>query len=752
MIIHYLEASGFRIIGEPLYINLPEEGRIGVLGQNESGKTTFFQAIECALYGLRRGSGPELDRKNLVTWGKNQAKLEIEFTSGQNRYNLRRTFGSNHLHKAKLMSVINGVKDRSSSITKLTAIERKIEDITGMDRDSFTKLVYIKQKDLDALKELAKSKREQLVNKVMGIEVFDDATDQVKKDATTLDGELENMELQLENVRKNKDDYEAKLNQKSELRTRIEELQPKLENKKDELDIAKALVSKYDWISDYNSTKDLDRSLKEQLEHVEKELKRMSELEEQTSKLKNSMDTYRPEIKALKAHDQKLSDIERRLEEAEADHEMLKTKKQEAIDRLGLPEKDLKLLSEDLQAQKSRRLMFTGGTAIGVLICVVLALLITIGLILGAVALFGLTAYFLTQYLKLDRLVTKNVEIEATNRQLRDQEDKVLGIQKEKASFTSQSAYKTSKDTKEKLDVILSQMKTEIGEETIEGAEALFRNTSAELSKLERADPEARKETIESQIQAKKEEIEELEETKPDSTDEIEYDKEQHTDLKNQCEIIQQEWSDIKEEIDNARGTIKQLEKDVSRLKPDFELFPQLEREVRERIESIKVLKMVRVQLSETSKELRNRVLPHARLIINQILPTLTGNRYSDFEITEDLKFKVHSNQAGGYKEREIFSGGTQDQFLIALRLAFTQSILDSRVMADKYSLLMDECISSSDEVRKQGIFEVLDAMKQTFSQIFIIAHEEIANYVDHHIVFERNNDGFTEIRSKSWA
>ena len=145
-------------------------------------------------------------------------------------------------------------------------------------------------------------------------------------------------------------------------------------------------------------------------------------------------------------------------------------------------------------------------------------------------------------------------------------------------------------------------------------------------------------------------------------------------------------------------------------------------------------------------------VLPHARLIINQILPTLTSDRYSDFEITEDLKFKVHSNQAGGYKEREIFSGGTQDQFLIALRLAFTQSILDSRVQADKYSLLMDECTSSSDVNRKQGIFEVLDAMKQTFSQIFIIAHEDIANYVDHHIVFERNNKDFTKIRSKSWV
>lgn len=739
-------------MGEALDINLPSEGRIGVLGQNESGKTTFFQAIECALYGLRKGSGPEADRKNLVTWGKNQTKLEIEFTSGQNRYNLQRTFNPKNIHKANLTSVINGVKDRSSAITGLTAIERTIEDITGMDRDSFTKLVYIKQKDLDALKELAKSKREQLVNKVMGIEIFDDASVKVKKDTSLLADELKSKELQLDMVRKNKEDYESKLDQKSTLQTQVEEQQPKLDVKKEELENAKALVSKYEWISNYNSAKDLECSLNEQLDQVENELARMSELEEQTARMKNSIDTYKPEIKDLESHSQRLSDLERRLEEAETSHERLEAKKQDAISSLGLPEQDLKLLSQDLPAQKSRRLMFTGAMVIGGLACVFVAFLTTVFLLGGAAILFALSAYFLSQYLKLDKLATKNVEIEAANIQLRDQENNVLELQDEKASLTSQSPYKTSQDTKDKLDIILNQMKTEIGEDTIDGAEALLRNTKNELSKLKQTNPQTRKETLESQIQSKQAEIKELEKTKPDSTDKVEYDKEQHIALKTQRENIQAEWSDIKEGIDNDTGTIKQLKKDLQRLMPDFELFPQLEEEVQAREERIKILKMVNFHLSETSKGLRNQVLPHARLIINQILPTLTSDRYSDFEITEDLKFKVHSNQAGGYKEREIFSGGTQDQFLIALRLAFTQSILDSRVMADKYSLLMDECTSSSDDVRKQGIFEVLDAMKQTFSQIFIIAHEDIANYVDHHIIFERNNNGFTEIKSKSWV
>jgi exonuclease SbcC len=738
-------------MGETLDINLPSEGRIGVLGQNESGKTTFFQAIEIALFGLRRGSGPDVDRKNLVTWGKDQARLEIEFSSGQNRYYLQRTFNPKNIHKAKLMSIINGEIDKSSAITGLTAIERNIEDITGMDRDSFTKLVYIKQKDLDALKELAKSKRKQLVNKVMGIEIFDNASDEVKKEVSLRTNELENMEIKFENVKKNKENYEFKLNQKSKLQNKIKEEEPRLVAKKKKLDISKTSVAKYEWISNYNSAKELECSLKAQFRQVENDLNKISEMEDQIIKLQKTLDVFKPEIKDFEYQYQELHELERRFTDEENSFEMLKVKKQEKIRKLGLVDRDLELLSQDLSKQKSQSLLVSGVTAIGGLIFVILAFLFTFIIFGAAIILFSTTIYFMNNYLKLDRLATKNVEIGAVNIQLNDQEKKVSNIEVEKEKFISKIFFKTSQEIKEKLDMILSQMEKEIGEKTIAGTETLLRSKKNNLSKLKETNPQNIKEKLGNQIKINQAEIQDLENRKPDSTDELKYTKEEHESLKKDCDIIQNEWNNIKEDIDHNRGILKQLEDDLLRLEPDFELFPQIKKDVDKVRENIKILNLVKFHLSETSKELRNKVLPHARLIINQILPTLTSDRYSDFEITEDLKFKVHSNQAGGYKEREIFSGGTQDQFLIALRLAFTQSILDSRVQADKYSLLMDECTSSSDVIRKQGIFQVLDAMKQTFSQIFIIAHEDIANYVDHHIVFERNNNGFTKIRSKSW-
>ena len=321
----------------------------------------------------------------------------------------------------------------------------------------------------------------------------------------------------------------------------------------------------------------------------------------------------------------------------------------------------------------------------------------------------------------------------------------------EQKDATADSPIKKADEANIRLNELSTILEQETRENSIEATEALLKSIKDQSNQLTLSNPNVIRKDLEKQIRLKQSEIEKLEKNKPEDIDKIEYAEDLHVASKAQVENLQNEHITLNSELGNKKGNLQQIEKDLGRLKPDFDSYPSLKDEVESTNKEINLLKRVNFELSETSKDMRNKVLPHARFIINNILPTLTSDRYSDFEITEDLKFKVHSNEAGGFKEREIFSGGTQDQFLIALRLAFTESILDSRVMADKYSLLMDECTASSDEIRKQGIFEVLSSMKETFSQIFIIAHEDIATFVDHNMVIERNERGYTQIKSKSW-
>jgi len=343
------------------------------------------------------------------------------------------------------------------------------------------------------------------------------------------------------------------------------------------------------------------------------------------------------------------------------------------------------------------------------------------------------------------------MDIISYNHQIDELEARLKQFQNELSTLQQQNRFDTSEQIDNSIKEVLSTIRDQTGQETLEGLKAVAQGLAIEAKRINASNPEQRAKDLLDEISRLKVELEELKNARPKMPDGLEYDSKTHEEAKRSFENVRDKYNESDIGIKTKSSLIEQLDSELNLLKPDFDFYSTLDGEVKSLENKIKILEMVNHELGETSKELRAKVIPHARYIINQILPTLTDGRYSDFEITEDLKFKVHSTEAGDYKEREVFSGGTQDQFLIALRLAFTQSILDSRVMADKYLLLMDECISSSDEIRRQGIFEVLDLMKGTFTQIFVIAHEDISSFVDHNIVLERNSHGYTEIRSKSW-
>ena len=752
MIIHRLKASAFKSIGDQISLELPEEGRIGILGPNESGKTTLLEAIEYSLYGLRRGRAAEENRENIVTWGKEEVRLEIEFTSGQERYLLRRAFDIHGGHKARLLPIVDGKEDSTNAISSLTEIEAKIGQITGMDRDSFTKLVYVKQKDLDALKELAKARREQLVNKVMGIEVFDDAVAKAKLDFTEIEKDLEKRQLELESVQRNAQAYEEKSSQKNRLQTEIADLRKLLQEKDAELGTTQNLLKGYDWLSSYASSKGLASSVEGQRSRIQQDVEAAADLKRQMETYQNLLVKFRPEVEKLERLRTAFSTLQSRLEQSQSAVSSLRARENEVAIRAGLTGKEREFLTQDPQARKQRQLVqFT----LALVLCVALIAIAAFSkqFIVGLLALLcGISAVkFYRTYQKIDRILGSSAEIRAVKTQLADETRRLHQVQREIDSLTAETGIKGLADADLVLSGISNEIKQVTGQTSIQAVDALRQNVHQRLKELAESDPAAKLQQLDHQLAEKTAEIERLEEAKPLSADNLQYDKDQHEKAKQTVETLRKEYGDLDGELRERLGTVSLLEADLQRLIGDFNRRPSLEADCKALGGRKKVLELVVRELGETSRELRGRVIPHASFIINQILPTLTDGRYSQFEITEDLKFKAYSGEARGYKEREVFSGGTQDQFLIALRLAFTQSILDSRVMADKYSLLMDECISSSDDQRKQGIFEVLQAMKKTFAQIFIIAHEDISNFVDHYIVLGRSQQGYTQIRSKSW-
>ena len=74
---------------------------------------------------------------------------------------------------------------------------------------------------------------------------------------------------------------------------------------------------------------------------------------------------------------------------------------------------------------------------------------------------------------------------------------------------------------------------------------------------------------------------------------------------------------------------------------------------------------------------------------------------------------------------KEVFSGGTEDQFLLSMRLAFALALLPEVKGMHPEFLFLDEPLASSDEERREGIIRLLKELQSRFKQIFIISHIE---------------------------
>ena len=136
------------------------------------------------------------------------------------------------------------------------------------------------------------------------------------------------------------------------------------------------------------------------------------------------------------------------------------------------------------------------------------------------------------------------------------------------------------------------------------------------------------------------------------------------------------------------------------------------------------VVKLSVKGLEQTSESLRNRVKPQVERYMGLILPVITSGKYKAVQLDEDYTVRVFDPEAGEFKPKEVFSGGTEDQLLLAMRLAFALALIPQAKGHNPEFLFLDEPLGSSDRVRREGILALLhQELSQNFKQIFLISH-----------------------------
>ena len=458
MIINNLAVEGFRIIGNRIEIEFPPSGAIAIFGENESGKSTLFEAIEFALFGLSHHS---LKKEDLLTWNKQKLDVTLKFTSKNKQWQIERSITGKGTHRAKLVRLENGSPVKDDEITNLSAVQDTIEELLDMDRDSFSKLVYIRQKELDTLKDLQKQSREKLINKVMGIEDFDKASEKLNEDRKNFNTQMELLDQELLRLEQDHNSYLQKKNRIEELENEISESNSFIEtNEKLEKQLEKEL-QKYEWLKNYEAKRSVLESKISEKNSIQEEKDEIITLKNKSGMYEKLFHEMEPDYTKVLEFSPKFEIIEKNLK---AEEERLEKQ------RVTTPPTNESTKKDETKPTSFKRIMIL---LISGIIGMILGL-IWIFLFIPGIILLIISIVYLVKYGRHGQTPDTNASSQILMAQLSEKQDRISEFRDALTKLQSESGFQSSEHINEEKIKINSRVKMETSLSSLGELRGLF--------------------------------------------------------------------------------------------------------------------------------------------------------------------------------------------------------------------------------------------------------------------------------------
>ncbi|MGB1110009.1 MAG: ATP-binding protein, partial [Gammaproteobacteria bacterium] len=111
------------------------------------------------------------------------------------------------------------------------------------------------------------------------------------------------------------------------------------------------------------------------------------------------------------------------------------------------------------------------------------------------------------------------------------------------------------------------------------------------------------------------------------------------------------------------------------------------------------------------------------REYLGSLLPLFTEGRYQHLKIDDSFAVQVFSLEKNDFVGLDDLSSGTQRQLILAIRLAMSQALVDSR-KTGKQTLILDEPFAFFDRDRMQQSLNTFAEFSPEISQIWVISQE----------------------------
>ncbi len=747
-----LQAQNFKKlkISKPLQLS---EGIILITGLNESGKSTILDAVLYALFGrvIRPSKMPS--NEDIISYGNGEAQVRLEFDIGEIRYRVVREVHKTRPNRATLVEVRpNGTtKTLASSVKDVTAeIERLLGGITY---DEIVASSVVAQKDLERLIKQRLDDRRKVINVFLNLESFNKVQDQLDTERNGIEGtsrtpgHLTLDRERLETLNEQLDEYKDTSVQLDNLNVKIEKL------KKDQQNQEKQFV---DTDNLYKTLNEYGEAVK-QRDSLQREIEDKSLLTNNLQQQLASVDAQRAELSKAEAEVKKYADLAEAEKAITRASEVLERVRSAELQKAQFEEREQRLQgqiaetnrnvtsadeSQIASSTKPRRiwsyLVSTAAFGAGAILSFILAFA-ALSIVLGSLAVVSLL--LLTR-----QIVSLSQQADAS----KQQQERLASAQLVASWGNELEEVKRDRDT---ADVTIRQGSNQILQvlsaipsyssyleglndprEVVEQASLIYNQDKQSLSAVtERVnmlqkrlgeEPLLKRQLAQAHLDIATVERKLKNTLLPSLPEGVEFSPALLDEASQMRDNLNESVSRVKTQVEESMTRMIELKQFLEENKELEEQVDEQKRKVLLLQKQLAVVKYSIKGLEQTSESLRNRVKPQVERYMSQILPVITSGRYKAVQLEDDYTVRVFDPEAGEFRPKEVFSGGTEDQLLLAMRLAFALALIPQAKGRNPEFLFLDEPLGSSDKVRREGILALMHGeLSENFKQIFLISH-----------------------------
>jgi DNA repair protein SbcC/Rad50 len=143
-------------------------------GSNGHGKSALLDAITWCLWGKARGKSQD----DLVSFAADEARVELEFLARDNKYRVIRSHARGGIRRRQgatdlQLQVLSSDNVQPITGNSLRETQAKIEQLVGMDYDTFINSAFLLQGRADEFTNKTPADRKAVLASILGLEIYD---------------------------------------------------------------------------------------------------------------------------------------------------------------------------------------------------------------------------------------------------------------------------------------------------------------------------------------------------------------------------------------------------------------------------------------------------------------------------------------------------------------------------------------------------------------------------------------------------